>query len=166
MGAPVSAPRQSALCQQTAIAHMAGMTTEDPRLAELAETFDFLDDWESRFRHVIDLGRALPPLAETERVDAAKVRGCASQVWLVSATDPATGHLLFRGQSDAAIVQGLLAVLLELYSDRPAAEIIALQPGPALERLGFLEALTPQRSNGLKSMATRIQEVARDTLPP
>ena len=141
------------------------MTADDPRLADLAETFDFLDDWESRFRHVIDMGRALPPLDETERVDAAKVRGCASQVWLVSASDPATGNLLFRGQSDAAIVQGLLAVLLELYSDRPPGEIVALHPGEALERLGFLEALTPQRSNGLKSMATRIQPMPSEPRP-
>jgi cysteine desulfuration protein SufE len=144
---------------------MSTMTIDtDPRLADLAETFDFLDDWESRFRHVIDLGKALPPLADSERVDAAKVRGCASQVWLVSAQNGQTGTITFRGQSDAAIVQGLLAVLLELYSGRPPQEIVALDPAQALARLGFLEALTPQRSNGLKSMATRIQEVAQDAL--
>ena len=155
---------QCGLCLRARIDHMAGMIPDDPRLAELAETFDFLDDWESRSRHVIDMGRALPLLDDDERVEAAKVRGCASQVWLVSAVDAASGHLLFRGQSDAAIVQGLLAVLLDLYSDRPPAEIVALNPGQALERLGFLEALTPQRTNGLKSTATRIQEVARDAL--
>lgn len=136
----------------------------DSRLEELAETFDFLDDWESRYRHVIDLGRLLPPLEESERVVASKIRGCASQVWLVSQIDAATGHVVFRGQSDASIVQGLLAVLLELYSGRPATEILALDPNAAMARLGFMEALTPQRSNGLAAMATRIQDIAREHL--
>jgi cysteine desulfuration protein SufE len=157
------------LCGGAAAGHIRPMTIitqqTDSRLEELAETFDFLDDWESRYRHVIGLGRLLAPLEESERVEASKIRGCASQVWLVSEVEAATGHLKFRGQSDASIVQGLLAVLLELYSDRPAAQIVALDPNAAMARLGFMEALTPQRSNGLAAMATRIQEVARDHLP-
>jgi cysteine desulfuration protein SufE len=135
---------------------------DDPRLSELEEEFSFLDDWEERYRHVIDLGRALPRLEESERVDAAKVRGCASQVWLVSQTVQPSGHLQFRGESDAAIVQGLLAILLRLYSDRPAGEILALDAQAAFGRLGLGEALSPQRSNGLKAMALRIREVAED----
>jgi cysteine desulfuration protein SufE len=134
----------------------------DERLADLEDEFSFLDDWEQRYRHVIDLGRALTPLDESERVDAAKVRGCASQVWLVS--DMSDGVIHFRGQSDAAIVQGLLAILLRLYSGRPAAEILGLDAGAAFASLGLGEALSPQRSNGLKAMALRIKEVAQDAV--
>jgi cysteine desulfuration protein SufE len=132
----------------------------DARLAELEDEFSFLDDWEERYRHVIDLGRAVEPLAEEERVDAAKVRGCASQVWLIS--NVKDGLIQFRGQSDAAIVQGLLAILLRLYSNRPASEILALDAASAFSVLGLGEALSPQRSNGLKAMALRIREVAED----
>ena len=134
----------------------------DPRLEELSEEFSFLDDWEERYRYVIDLGRALAPLDGSERVDIAKVRGCASQVWLVSSRDSETGLIHFKGESDAAIVQGLLAILLRLYSGRTAAEILALDAASAFAELGLKDALTPQRSNGLKSMALRIQEVAQD----
>ncbi len=136
----------------------------DPRLEELIEEFSFLDDWEERYRYVIDLGRALPPLAEAERVEIAKVRGCASQVWLVSATASETGVVEFRGQSDAAIVQGLLAILVRMYSGRPPAEILALNAQAAFQALGLGDALTPQRSNGLKAMAQRMHDVARDAL--
>jgi cysteine desulfuration protein SufE len=132
----------------------------DPRLADIVEEFSFLDDWEERYRHVIDLGRALAPLADEERVDAAKVRGCASQVWLLS--DVGDGLVHFRGQSDAAIVQGLLAILVRLYSGRPAGEILALDAGVAFAALGLADALSPQRSNGLKAMALRIRDVAAD----
>jgi cysteine desulfuration protein SufE len=134
----------------------------DARLADLEDEFSFLDDWEERYRHVIDLGRAVPPLADEERVEAAKVRGCASQVWLIS--DVKDGLVQFRGQSDAAIVQGLLAILLRLYSDRPAVEILALNAAEAFAALGLAEALSPQRSNGLKAMALRIRQVARDVV--
>lgn len=134
----------------------------DERLSELEDEFAFLDDWEERYRHIIDLGRALPPLADDERVDAAKVRGCASQVWLLS--DAQAGLLHFRGQSDAAIVQGLLAILLRIYSGRTAQEIVGIDAGEAFGALGLADALSPQRSNGLKAMALRIHEVARDAL--
>ena len=136
----------------------------DPRLEDLIEEFSFLDEWEERYRYVIDLGRTLPPLEESERVEVAKVRGCASQVWLVSTKDPETGFIEFRGQSDAAIVQGLLAILVRLYSGRSAAEILALDAQAAFQALGLGDALTPQRSNGLKAMALRMQDVAKDAL--
>lgn len=132
----------------------------DTRLLELEDEFAFLDDWEERYRHIIDLGRAVAPLPDTERVDAAKVRGCASQVWLLSEVRDGLVH--FRGQSDAAIVQGLLAILLLLYSGRPAGEILALDATTAFAALGLADALSPQRSNGLKAMALRIKEVAQD----
>ncbi len=131
----------------------------DERLQDLEDEFALLDDWEQRYRHVIDLGRDVPALAEGERVDAAKVRGCASQVWLISEVDGGLVH--FRGQSDAAIVQGLLAILLRLYSGRPAKEILSLNAGAAFAALGLAEALSPQRSNGLKAMALRIHQVAQ-----
>lgn len=142
----------------------ADLPMSDPRLEELIEEFSFLDEWEERYRYVIDLGRTLAPLAESERVEIAKVRGCASQVWLVSATEPETGTVEFRGQSDAAIVQGLLAILVRLYSGRPPSEILALDAQTAFQALGLGDALTPQRSNGLKAMAQRMQDVARDAL--
>lgn len=142
----------------------ADIPMSDPRLEELIEEFSFLDEWEERYRYVIDLGRTLAPLAESERVEIAKIRGCASQVWLVSATEPETGTVEFRGQSDAAIVQGLLAILVRLYSGRPPSEILALDAQTAFQALGLGDALTPQRSNGLKAMAQRMQDVARDAL--
>ena len=140
------------------------MLMSDPRLEELIDEFSFLDEWEERYRYVIDLGRTLPPLDESERVEAAKVRGCASQVWLVSAKNPESGLVEFRGQSDAAIVQGLLAILIRLYSGRAPSEILALDAQTAFQALGLGDALTPQRSNGLKAMALRMQDVARDAL--
>lgn len=137
---------------------------DDPRLAALLEDFAFLDDWEARYSHVIELGRTLPKLDPDERIDAAKVRGCASQVWLLSARCPDPGggveQIVFRGESDAAIVQGLLAILLVLYSHRPAHDILGLDAGEAFAALGLADALSPQRSNGLKAMATRIRDVA------
>ncbi|GIU68041.1 SufE family protein [Candidatus Phycosocius spiralis] len=136
----------------------------DPRLQELYEEFSYLDDWEERYRYVIDLGRALPPLEESERVESAKIRGCASQVWLVFDHEPKTGLITYRGQSDAAIVQGLLAILVRLYSQRQAHDILALDANVAFAELGLHDALTPQRSNGLKAMALRIQQVAKDYL--
>jgi cysteine desulfuration protein SufE len=134
----------------------------DPRLADLEDEFSFLDDWEERYRHIIDLGKALPPLSDEERVDAAKVRGCASQVWLISEAKMPENLITFRGQSDAAIVQGLLAILLRLYSGRPASEILNLDAAKAFASLGLADALSPQRSNGLKAMTLRIRDVAME----
>src|SRR5262249_47408696 len=118
-----------------------------------------LGDWEERYRYVIDLGRELAPLSEAERSDANKVRGCASQVWLV--TEPQTdGGLQFRGDSDAHIVRGLIAVLLRLYSDRRPQEMLTFDAKAAFDKLGLAGALSAQRSNGLASMVARIRRDA------
>lgn len=135
------------------------MSAIDDTLDDLAAEFDVLGDWEERYRYVIDLGRELAPLSEAERGDANKVRGCASQVWLV--TEPqADRSLRFRGDSDAHIVRGLIAVLLRLYSGRPPEEILAFDAKAAFEKLGLAGALSAQRSNGLASMVTRIRRDA------
>src|SRR5689334_691454 len=138
---------------------MAEATVIDAHLAELSEEFEVLGDWEERYRYVIDLGRELAPLSDAERSDANKVRGCASQVWLV--TEPqADGTLGFRGDSDAHIVRGLIAILLRLFSGRRPAEILGFDAKAAFERLGLTGALSSQRSNGLASMVQRIQRDA------
>ena len=128
----------------------------DAELAELAAEFDVLGDWEERSRYVIDLGKDLAPLTDAERSDANKVRGCASQVWLV--TEPQTdGTLTFRGDSDAHIVRGLIAIVLRLFSGRRPAEILDFDAPGAFETLGLKGALSQQRSNGLASMVARIR---------
>jgi cysteine desulfuration protein SufE len=135
------------------------MSAIDTELEDLAAEFEVLGDWEERYRYVIDLGRDLAPLTDAERSDANKVRGCASQVWLV--TEPqADGQLKFRGDSDAHIVRGLIAILLRLYSGRSAAEISAFDARAAFEKLGLSGALSAQRSNGLASMVARIRRDA------
>src|SRR3954471_23551707 len=131
----------------------------DAELAELADEFEVLGDWEERYRYVIDLGKGLAPLTDTERSDANKVRGCASQLWLV--TEPqADGSLRFRGDSDAHIVRGLIAILLRLFSGHTPAEISGFDAHAALARLGLSGALSAQRSNGLASMVARIRRDA------
>ena len=128
-------------------------------LAELRDEFDLLGDWEERYRYVIEMGRDLAPLTDAERSELYKVRGCASQVWL--GTEPrADGSLGFRGDSDAHIVRGLIAILLRLYSGRPAGEILAFDAKAAFEELGLTGALSSQRSNGLASMVGRIRRDA------
>jgi cysteine desulfuration protein SufE len=135
------------------------MSAIDEHLAELADEFEVLGDWEERYRYVIELGRELAPLAETERTEPYKVRGCASQVWLV--TEPqGDGTLRFRGDSDAHIVRGLIAILLRLYSDRTPGEILAFDAKAGFDRLGLSGALSQQRSNGLASMVARIRRDA------
>ena len=132
-------------------------------LDDLTAEFDLLGDWEERYRYVIELGRELAPLTDAERSEANKVRGCASQVWLV--TEPqADGTIVFRGDSDAHIVRGLIAVLLRLFSGKTAAEIAACDAKAAFEQLGLAGALSTQRSNGLASMAARIERDARAVL--
>src|ERR1700748_182497 len=128
-------------------------------LDELVAEFDLLGDWEERYRYVIDLGRALEPLTEAERSEANKVRGGASQVWLVTEAGP-EGTLIFRGDSDAHIVRGLIAILLRLYSGRAPGEILSFDARAAFGRLGLTEALSQQRSNGLFSMVERIRRDA------
>jgi cysteine desulfuration protein SufE len=135
--------------------------TIDSAAAALRDDFDLLDDWEARFAYIIDLGKALPPLAASELIDANKVRGCTSQVWLVaepSALHP--GAIAFRGASDALIVSGLVAILLKLYSDRTPAEIAAFDAEAFFAAIGIASSLSPARSNGLRSMLTRIRDIA------
>lgn len=138
--------------------------TIDGELDDLAEEFELLGDWEQRYRHVIDLGRTLSPLTDAERQDDNRVRGCASQVWMVSERGP-DGRLTFRGDSDAHIVRGLIALLLRLYSGRKAEQILAFDAKAAFERLGLTGALSSQRSNGLKSMVERIRRDAATAAP-
>ena len=134
--------------------------TIEQELDDLVETFDFLGDWEERYRHLIDLGRQLAPLTDDERSDDNKVRGCASQVWLVRDPDRA-GRLHWRGDSDAHIVRGLIAVVLQLYNGRTATEASGFDAAAGLSRLGLSEALSTQRSNGLKAMLARIAADAK-----
>ena len=135
------------------------MSAIDDAFAELRDEFDLLGDWEERYRYVIEMGRDLAPLTDAERSEVYKVRGCASQVWLV--TEPrGDGTLGFRGDSDAHIVRGLIAILLRLYSGRPAGEILAFDAKAAFEELGLTGALSSQRSNGLASMVGRIRRDA------
>jgi cysteine desulfuration protein SufE len=131
----------------------------DDAFTELKDEFDLLGDWEERYRYVIEMGRDLAPLSDSERTDLHKVRGCASQVWLV--TEPrADGTLAFRGDSDAHIVRGLIAILFRLYSGRAPDEILAFDAKAAFEELGLSGALSAQRSNGLASMVQRIRRDA------
>ena len=132
--------------------------TLDETLAELVEEFDLLGDWEGRIEYVIDLGKGLPPLPEHARVEANKVPGCAAQVWLASSREG--DRLSFRADSDSAISKGNVALLLKLYSGRPADQILAFDARAALDRLGLPAALTRQRANGLNSMVGRIREAA------
>ncbi len=135
------------------------MRTIEDDLAELVSEFDVLGDWEERYRYVIDLGKDLAPLTDAERSEANKVRGCASQVWLV--TEPhADGSVTFRGDSDAHIVSGLIAVVLRLYSGKPAAAIRDFDAKSAFDQLGLSGHLSAQRSNGLASMVARIRRDA------
>ncbi|MBS1302832.1 SufE family protein [Loktanella sp. SALINAS62] len=122
---------------------------------ELVDTFEFLDDWEDRYRHVIDMGKAMPPLEDALKVPATKVDGCASQVWLVPAPQAGTYH--FRGDSDAMIVRGLIAVLGTLYDGVPMGDVPRINARAELERLGLNDHLSAQRSNGLRAMVERIQ---------
>ncbi|WP_297506417.1 SufE family protein [uncultured Caulobacter sp.] len=135
----------------------------DTALDELADEFELLGDWEERYRYVIELGKTLEPLTDAERSEDNKVRGCASQVWLVTLPQ-ADGTLVFKGDSDAHIVSGLVAIMLRLYSGRAPADIAAFDAKGAMDRLGLSEALSSQRSNGLKSMVARIQRDAQDAL--
>jgi len=133
-----------------------------PEFDDIAETFDFLDDWEERYRHVIELGRALTPMDEALKVPANKVEGCASQVWIfpmITGEGP-EARFDFFGDSDAMIVRGLIAILHALYSGRAMAELPQIDAAAQLARLGLDEHLSSQRSNGVRAMIARIRAVA------
>jgi cysteine desulfuration protein SufE len=129
-----------------------------PAFEDIAETFEFLEDWEDRYRHVIELGKAMPPLDDSFKVPALKVQGCASQVWLRPLVE--NGRFDFQGDSDAMIVRGLIAVLHALYAGLPVAEVGKVDAAAELARLGLNEHLSSQRSNGLRAMVQRIREEA------
>jgi cysteine desulfuration protein SufE len=134
---------------------------------EIIDNFSVLDDWDDRYRYLIELGRQLPPLAPSAYSEVNKVHGCASQVWLETDVRPdgATGPVLtFAGDSDAHIVRGLIAILLTLFSGRTAKDILGIDALALFERLGLREHLTPQRSNGFRSMVERIRSEARAAL--
>jgi cysteine desulfuration protein SufE len=139
---------------------------ENPVLAEIIENFALLDEWDDRYRYVIELGRSLPPFPEPRRTDANKVQGCASQVWLATdvGSNDGVAVLTFQGDSDAHIVRGLVAILLAMVSGRSTDEILAADPIALFERLGLREHLTPQRSNGFRSMVARIRADAQQAL--
>jgi cysteine desulfuration protein SufE len=141
------------------------MTTID----EIVENFTLLDQWDDRYRYVIELGRTLAPLPESAHNEVNKVRGCASQVWLLTHVKPngaAGPTLTFVGDSDAHIVRGLIAILLALYSGKPAREILETDALKLFDRIGLRENLTPQRSNGVRSMVERIHAEAKAALAP
>lgn len=134
---------------------------------DIIGNFELLDEWDDRYRYIIELGRGLPELPDNARTETNKVRGCASQVWLTTRTRPngSDGPVLdFQGDSDAHIVRGLIAILFALYSGKPAEAILAADAQSLFEKLGLREHLTPQRSNGFRAMVDRIQSDARAAL--
>jgi cysteine desulfuration protein SufE len=141
-------------------------TLATPRFEEIAEDFALLDDWEDRYRYVIELGKAMPPLEDALKVPATKVEGCASQVWLVpDITGAGPGARFdFRGDSDAMIVRGLIAVLRALYGGLDPAAVIGTDVQAQLARLGLDQHLSSQRSNGLRAMVARLRAAAQSAL--
>jgi len=131
-------------------------------LETLLDDLSLFDDWEDRYRYIIELGNALIPLSEAEHSDAYKVPGCVSQVWLVTEHDG--DKMIFRGDSDAHIVRGLVAILLDLFSGKTADEIVTFDAKAAFDKLGLGEHLTPQRSNGFQAMVRRIRNDAAASL--
>jgi cysteine desulfuration protein SufE len=139
------------------------MTTID----DIRENFELLEDWDDRYRYVIELGRTLEPMPEGEHSAANKVQGCASQVWLSKRVEGGEGSealLKYRGDSDAHIVRGLIAILLTLYSGHTPRQILATDAIATFNEFGFREHLTPQRSNGLRAMVERIRADAQEAL--
>jgi len=138
-------------------------------IEEIIDNFAALDDWDDRYRYLIELGRELQPLSQAAHSDANKVQGCASQVWLDTTVRPngAGGPVLtFEGDSDAHIVRGLIAILFAIYSGRTARDILLTDAVKLFESMGLREHLTPQRSNGFRSMVERIRSDARAALAP
>ncbi|HEX3208464.1 MAG TPA: SufE family protein [Geminicoccaceae bacterium] len=127
--------------------------------ALIADDFELFDDWREKIEYVLDLGRKLEPLPAADYVDANKVRGCQSQVWMVAELEPASGRMRIRADSDAFIVKGLIALLLRLYGNRAPQEILA-NPPEVFEKIGLGAHLSPTRANGLHAMITRIHQLA------
>lgn len=140
--------------------HVSGPLTTQTTIDEIVENFSMLEDWQDRYAYLIELGRQLTPVPKEDLTDANKVRGCVSQVWLT--VDEKDGDLHFRGASDAHIVSGLVAVTLTLFSGNTPARILATDEQAIFEEIGLSEHLTPQRSNGLRSMVSRIKAIAEN----
>ena len=142
------------------------MTAAAPAsIEDIFEDMTLIDDWEERYRYIIELGKTLTPLSEAEHDDTHKVRGCASQVWLVTEAETGADPIMrFRGDSDALIVKGLVALVLATYSGKPASRIGATDAIALFEQIGLKEHLSPQRSNGLRSMVARIRADAARAL--
>jgi cysteine desulfuration protein SufE len=146
---------------------MTAAAPDTTTLDEIVDNFSLLDEWDDRYRYVIELGRGLTPLPESDRNEKNKVQGCASQVWLATTVHPDGGGtpvLTFSGDSDAHIVRGLIAILFAMFSGKHAGEILSADAIALFERLGLREHLTPQRSNGFRSMVERIRSDARAAL--
>ncbi len=137
-----------------------------PTFDEILANFEFIDDWEERYRYIIELGKLMPRLPEDAYNDVNKVRGCASQVWLETTVERRDGEpvLVLRGDSDAHIVRGLVALIIALYSGKPASEALAVDASEIFDELGLSEHLTPQRSNGVRAIVERIRRDARSAL--
>jgi cysteine desulfuration protein SufE len=127
---------------------------------EIIESFDYFDDWEDKYRFIIDLGKSLPHLAESEKADEFLVRGCQSQVWLQAGFDSASNKVSLKIDSDAHIVRGLIAIVLSVYDNRTPAEILEFDIEALFEELALLKHLSPTRGNGLRAMISRIRDLA------
>jgi len=127
-------------------------------IEDVLETFDFLDDWEDRYKYIIDLGRGLPAFDEKDMTEENRVHGCTSRVWMVH--ELAEGRVIFRGESDAHIVRGLVALILMIFSDKSPAEVLQIEARDTLDKLGLEKHLSPMRTNGLFSMVAKIKSIA------
>lgn len=152
---------QSRLAPPSACPYLGGVTYNET-ITDLIEDFAFLTDWEDRYMHVIDMGKALAGLPDALKTDATRVKGCVSQVWVMTREED--GKLYFDGDSDAHIVRGLVAIVLAIYSGQTPKQIDALDAEPILSELGLAEHLSPQRSNGLRAMVGRIKAEAQQRL--
>ncbi len=154
------------LASEQGLLHQMDHSLNIPAIEEIIDNFSLLDEWDDRYRYVIELGRRMGPLPEVHRTEANKVQGCASQVWLATTAwvDNDRPVLNFHGDSDAHIVRGLVAILLSVVSGKQASEILAADPIALFDRLGLREHLTPQRSNGFRSMVGRIRADAQQAL--
>ena len=137
-----------------------------PTFDEILANFEYIDDWEERYRYIIELGKLMPELPDEAHNDVNKVRGCASQVWLETTIERQDGEpgLVLRGDSDAHIVRGLVALIIALYSGKPASKVLETDAAAIFEDLGLSEHLTPQRSNGVRAMVERIKRDAQAAL--
>lgn len=139
----------------------APFTLDGTSLIDVEDGFELMDEWEDRYRYIIELGRKLPPLSQDAYTDDNKVRGCTSQVWLVAEKEGSGARLTFKGDSDAHIVKGLVAIMLLIFSGKTPAEILEIDARATLEKLGLRQHLSPMRANGLFSMLERIKDMAR-----